>query len=339
MNSFGRKFRVSIFGESHGELIGIVIDGVPSGIPLSAADLHADLDRRRAGAKGTTPRKEADAPHIVSGVFDGHTTGAPLTIVFQNANTRSGDYSNLVTQPRPGHADYVAREKWHGYSDYRGGGHFSGRITLGLVAAGVVAKKILGETVKIDSRILEIGGFTAPTDIDAAVQRAVDEQDSLGGIIECTASGISVGWGEPFFDSIEAVLSHGLFSIPAIKGVEFGAGFAASRMHGSEHNDDIIAADGTTRTNNAGGINGGITNGNPIRFRVVVKPTSSIAKAQDTFNFADGKVEPLIVHGRHDACIALRVPVVVEAVTAIVLCDFSMISGASTPLAQSAPEA
>lgn len=327
MNSFGRKFRVSIFGESHGILIGVVVDGVPAGIPLSEADLNADLDRRRAGANGTTPRKEADEPQIVSGVFDGHTTGAPLTIVFRNTNTRSGDYSNLVTQPRPGHADFVAREKWQGFTDYRGGGHFSGRITLGLVAAGAVAKKILGRSIYVESRILEIGGFTDRAEIEAAVQRAVDEQDSLGGIIECTATGIPVGWGEPFFDSIEATLSHGLFSIPAIKGVEFGAGFAAARMRGSEHNDDIVAADGTTRTNNAGGINGGISNGNPIVFRVVVKPTSSIAKAQETYNFADGKVEPLIVHGRHDACITLRVPVVVEAVTAIVLCDFSMISG------------
>lgn len=327
MNSFGRKFRVSIFGESHGTLIGIVIDGVPAGIPLSEADLNADLDRRRAGAAGTTPRKETDQPRIVSGVYDRHTTGAPLTIVFENANTRSGDYSNLVTQPRPGHADFVAREKWHGFSDYRGGGHFSGRITLGLVAAGVVAKKILGDTIQIASRILEIGGQTTQAGIAAAVQQAVDNQDSLGGIIECTASGIPVGWGEPFFDSVEAVLSHGLFSIPAIKGVEFGAGFAAARMRGSEHNDDIIDANGTTRTNHAGGINGGITNGNPIVFRVVVKPTSSIASRQDTYNFADGKIEPLIVHGRHDACIALRVPVVVEAVTAIALCDLSMVCG------------
>lgn len=338
MNSFGRKFRVSIFGESHGELIGIVVDGVPAGIALSEADLNADLDRRRAGAKGTTPRKEADEPHIVSGVFDGHTTGAPLTVVFRNTNTRSGDYFNLVTQPRPGHADFVARQKWHGYSDYRGGGHFSGRITLGIVAAGAIAKKILGESIKVESRILEIGGYTQPAKIEAAVQRAVDEQDSLGGIIECTATGIPVGWGEPFFDSIEATLSHALFSIPAIKGVEFGAGFAAARMRGSEHNDDIIAQDGTTRTNNAGGINGGITNGNPIVFRVVVKPTSSIASRQDTFNFADGKVEPLIVQGRHDACIALRVPVVVEAMTAIVLCDFSMVSADPAPFAQGVPQ-
>ncbi|WP_298064878.1 chorismate synthase [uncultured Rikenella sp.] len=338
MNSFGRRFRVSIFGESHGEQIGIIIDGAPAGIALSEADLQADLDRRRAGAKGTTPRKEADQPHIVSGVFNGHTTGAPLTVVFQNTDTRSGDYSNLVTQPRPGHADFVAREKWHGYSDYRGGGHFSGRITLGIVAAGAIAKKILGNGIKVESRILEIGGFTRQEEIDAAVQRAVDEQDSLGGIVECIATGVPVGWGEPFFDSVEAVLSHALFSIPAIKGVEFGAGFAAARMRGSEHNDEIIAADGTTRTNHAGGINGGISNGNPIVFRAVVKPTSSIARMQETYNFADGKVEPLVVRGRHDACIALRVPVVVEAMTAIVLCDFALVSADGRKSAPCTPE-
>ena len=326
MNSFGRKFRVSIFGESHGTLVGVTIDGVPAGIPLSAADLQADLDRRKAGAKGTTPRKEADEPHIVSGLFDGHTTGSPLTVVFQNTNTRSGDYSNLVTQPRPGHADFVAREKWHGYNDYRGGGHFSGRITLGIVAAGAIAKKVLGDTVRIESRIEEIGGHTDPAAIQQAIQEAIDSQDSLGGIISCTASGIPVGWGEPFFDSVESVLSHALFSIPAVKGVEFGAGFAAARMRGSQHNDPIVAPDGTTGTNNAGGINGGITNGNPIQFRIAVKPTSSIATPQQTYNFADGKIEPLVVRGRHDACIALRVPVIVEAMTALVLCDLGMVA-------------
>lgn len=331
MNSFGRQFRLSIFGESHGERVGIVIDGVPAGIPLSEEELRADLDRRRAGAKGTTPRKESDEPHIVSGVFNGHTTGAPLTVLFRNENTRSGDYSNLVTQPRPGHADFVAREKWHGYNDYRGGGHFSGRITLGVVAAGTIAKKVLGEAVHIESRILEIGGHTAPAEMAAAVEQAVKAQDSLGGIIECQATGLPVGWGEPFFDSVEALLSHALFSIPAVKGVEFGSGFAAARMRGSQHNDPIIAPDGTTGTNHAGGINGGITNGNPLVFRVAVKPTSSIAHPQQTYHFADQRVEELVVRGRHDACIALRVPVIVEAMTAIVLCDLALTANRETP--------
>lgn len=323
MNSFGRKFRVSIFGESHGIQVGVVIDGVRAGIALTEADLNADLDRRRSGARGTTPRKEQDAPRIVSGVFNGHTTGAPLTIVFENSNTQSHDYSNLVAQPRPGHADYVAREKWHGMSDYRGGGHFSGRITLGLVAAAVVAKKMIPQ-VEIKSRIVEIGG---EADYAAKLEQAIERGDSLGGIIECTATGLPVGWGNPFFDSVEACLSHAVFSVPATRGIEFGTGFAAARMMGSEHNDNIINAQGQTRTNHAGGVNGGISNGNPLVFRVAIKPTSSISRPQATYNFESGKVEELVVHGRHDACIALRAGVVLEAVTAITLCDLAELAG------------
>lgn len=321
MNSFGRKFRVSIFGESHGILIGVVLDGVRAGIPLSEDDLKADLDRRRSGAYGTTPRKEQDQPRIVSGVFNGHTTGAPLTIVFENGDTRSHDYSNLVTQPRPGHADFVAREKWHGMSDYRGGGHFSGRITLGLVAAGVVAKKMIPQ-VKITSEILEIGG---QKDYQAILNDAIERGDSLGGIIECRAEGLPIGWGEPFFDSVEARLSHAIFSVPATRGIEFGTGFAAARMFGSQHNDLIVDADGRTATNHAGGVNGGISNGNPLVFRVAVKPTSSISLPQPSYNFARSAVEELVVHGRHDACIALRIPIVIEAVTAITLADLAAV--------------
>ena len=324
MNSFGRQFRLSIFGESHGERVGIVIDGVPAGIPLSEEELRADLDRRRAGAKGTTPRKESDEPHIVSGVFNGHTTGAPLTVLFRNENTRSGDYSNLVTQPRPGHADFVAREKWHGYNDYRGGGHFSGRITLGVVAAGTIAKKVLGEAVHIESRILEIGGHTAPAEMATAVEQAVKAQDSLGGIIECQATGLPVGWGEPFFDSVEALLSHALFSIPAVKGVEFDSDFAAARMRGSQHNDPIIDAEGHTSTNHAGGIVGGITNGNAIVVRAAVKPTASISREQMSFNCASGQVDSLVIKGRHDVCITLRAAVVVESAVAIALADLTL---------------
>lgn len=327
MNRIGRKYGVSLFGESHGTSVGVVVDGVPAGIVLSASDLEVDLSRRRAGAKGTTPRQEADRPQIVSGLFDGRTTGSPLTVLFQNSDTRSGDYARLVAQPRPGHADFVARRKWNGWNDYRGGGHFSGRITLGIVVAGTIAKKVLGESVKIESRIVEIGGRSDPAGMEAAVEHAMEEQDSVGGIVECTVTGVPVGWGEPFFDSVESVLSHALFSIPAVKGVEFGSGFAAARMRGSEHNDPIVAADGTTRSNYAGGINGGISNGNPIVFRVAVKPTSSISKPQETFDFATGRVEPLVVRGRHDACIALRMPVIVESMAAIVLCDFALLAG------------
>ncbi len=321
MNTFGDKFKLSIFGESHGEGIGVVMDGVPPGIALSEADFEADLARRRSGAKGTTPRKESDKPRILSGVFNGFTTGAPLAVTFTNDNTRSADYSNLVTHPRPSHADWVASKKYKGFQDYRGGGHFSGRLTLTLVTAGVVAKKILGG-IQITSKITTLGGVTDEGRFDEVVQRAVKELDSIGGIIECTATGVPVGLGDPFFGSIESVMSHLLFSIPAIKGVEFGNGFAAAALKGSENNDPIISADGTTATNNSGGINGGITNGNPIVVRVAVKPTASIAKEQMSLNTETGQVEPMSVHGRHDACIALRAPVVVEAAVAIALAQF-----------------
>lgn len=317
MNSFGRLFRVSIYGESHGIQIGATIDGCPAGIPLSEEDLKEDFARRRAGKKGTTPRVEPDLPRIVSGVYNGKTTGAPISIVFENTNTKSKDYGNLWDQPRPGHADYTGQQKYGGYNDPRGGGHFSGRITLGIVAAGVVAKKILAP-VKIEAKLIEAGGTT---DIEKAVDEAVAAHDSIGGIIECTCSNMPKELGEPFFDSTEAVIAHMIFAVPATKGIEFGSGFAAAKMKGSEHNDRIIDENGKTETNYAAGINGGITNGNDIVFRVPVKPTSSIGIAQDTFNFKTNKVEELLIEGRHDACIALRIPVVIECATAIALAD------------------
>lgn len=317
MNSFGKLFRVSIFGESHGNLVGVLLDGIPSGIAFNEEDLLEDLARRKSGAVGTTPRQEDDVPKIMSGVFRGYTTGAPLLIEFENKNTRSRDYTELRKTPRPGHADFTAFKKFGGYEDYRGGGHFSGRLTTGLVAAGVMAKKMI-MPVRVNARILEVGGSS---DISAAVQKAIDEQDSIGGIIECTVSGFPSGVGEPFFDSFEAVLSHMIFSIPAIKGIEFGAGFAAAKMRGSEHNDNFITTEGKTETNNAGGINGGISNGNEIVFRVVVKPTSSTHKTQRTMNFEANEMQDLSIEGRHDTCIALRVPVVLEAATAIVAAD------------------
>lgn len=324
MNSWGDRFRLTIWGESHGAQIGVSIDGVPAGIELCEEDFTADLDRRRSGAAGTTPRKESDAPHIVSGVYNGFTTGAPLTIEFLNENTRSGDYRNLTVHPRPSHADLVAGQKFDGYNDPRGGGHFSGRITLGMVAAGVVAKKILGQSVGFTSDILEIGGCQDKSQWAELIEQAQKEQDSIGGIIECRASGIEAGLGEPFFDSVESLAAHLLFSVPAVKGVEFGAGFAAARMKGSEHNDTIINAEGKTLTNNAGGVVGGITNGNEIVARIAIKPTASISQAQQTFNFESGKVEELIIKGRHDACIALRAAVVAEAALAIALADLKL---------------
>jgi chorismate synthase len=484
MNSFGRLFRISIFGESHGESVGIVVDGCPAGLPLTVEDFLPDLERRKGGTqKGTTPRQEEDLPIFRSGIFNGKATGAPITILFENKNVRSGDYEKQRDVPRPGHADFVAHKKFAGFEDYRGSGHFSGRLTVALVAAGVIAKKILREVktspqtplqgrgagqdpnapgyltnsvdqwktvsvyakenrqkpteaedklweqlrnrkvkgckfrrqhpiegyipdfvcierklvveidgeyhnedeqkkldeqrskilsrngyhllrfendvvlkkmewvlreieraleseagspsplerepegevfngITITSKILEIGG---EKDLDKGLQKAIDEKDSIGGIIECRATSLPIGLGEPFFDSAESVLSHVVFAIPAVRGIEFGTGFAAARMFGSAHNDAIEDMHGKTRTNHAGGIVGGLTNGNELVFRIAIKPTSSTPKEQNTLNWNTGKVENASVKGRHDLCIALRVPVILEAVTAIVLADLVML--------------
>lgn len=323
MNAFGKNFVVEIFGQSHGEYIGVVIDGCPSGIDLTIDDFTTDIERRKPGARGTTPRKEDDIPEMISGVFRDKTSGAPLAVLFKNANTRSGDYEKQRAVPRPGHADFVAHKKFKGFEDFRGGGHFSGRLTVGLVAAGVVAKKViaaskLGSSMNINASILEIGG---ETDKEKGLQKAVKARDSIGGIIECKVTGMPLGLGEPFFNSVESMLAHAVFAIPAIKGVEFGSGFSAAKMFGSEHNDSIMDSEGTTATNNAGGIVGGISNGNDLVFRIAVKPTSSTPKNQQTLNMETNQVETFSVKGRHDLCIALRVPVVLEAVTAMVLAD------------------
>ena len=490
MNSFGRIFRISIFGESHGESVGIVIDGCPAGLPLTVEDFLPDLERRKGGTqKGTTPRQEEDLPIFKSGLFNNKTTGAPITILFENKNTRSADYERQRDVPRPGHADFVARKKFGGHEDYRGSGHFSGRLTVALVAAGVIAKKILdlpptplqrrgatspnpsnggasgnsdspgyitnnpvqwkalsefakqnrkkssaldenlgqelrtkklagfkcrrqhpiagfipdfvclnkrlvieidgdyhneeeqksydvartewlrqhnytmvrftnaqvltqinvvlssiettlhtqaaspsplerepeGEVydgIEITSKILEIGG---ETDLEKGLQKAIDAKDSVGGIIECRANGLPIGLGEPFFDSVESQLSHIVFAIPAVRGFEFGTGFAAAKMFGSQHNDAIENTEGKTKTNHAGGVVGGLTNGNELVFRIAIKPTSSTPKEQNTLNWETGKVETTSVKGRHDLCIALRVPVILEAVVAIVLADLMML--------------
>ncbi len=324
MNSFGRIFRVTIWGESHGGGIGVSIDGIKPGLEIAEADFAVDLDRRRSGAKGTTPRKESDTPRIVSGLFNGYATGAPLTILFENENTISKDYKGLTTHFRPSHSDRVASVKYGGFQDYRGGGHFSGRITLPLVAAGVVAKRYLGNGVDISSEIVELGGEKDSAKFADLVAAAVKSLDSIGGVIECRVKGLPTGLGEPFFDSVESVMSHLLFSIPAVKGVEFGAGFEASRHKGSENNDRILDAEGTTATNNDGGINGGITNGNEIVVRVAIKPTASISSEQETYNKESDSVETLVIKGRHDACIALRAGVVVEAAVAIALADLTL---------------
>ena len=322
MNSFGRIFRISIFGESHGESVGIVIDGCPAGLLLSSEDLLPDLERRKGGKqKGTTPRQEEDFPIFKSGVFNGKTTGFPITILFENKNTRSEDYNKQRSIPRPGHADWVAHQKFGGHEDYRGGGHFSARLTTGIVAAGAIAKKLMND-LSIQAEVTEIGG---EKDLEKGLQKAIDAKDSVGGIIECRVNGLPVGLGEPYFDSLESVLSHILFAIPAVRGVEFGTGFAAAKMFGSEHNDAITNMQGKTKTNHAAGVVGGISNGNELVFRLAVKPTSSTPKEQESLNWDTEQVEKFSIKGRHDLCVALRAPVIVEAVTAIVLADLLML--------------
>lgn len=297
------------------------MDGVPAGIPLTAEDFRADLERRRPGAKGTTPRREDDLGLLKSGVFNDRSTGAPLIVQFENKNTDSSAYENIRYNPRPGHADLTACRKYGGFNDYRGSGHFSGRITLGLVAAGVVAKKIL-EGVTIEAKLVEAGGNDR---IEENLEKAMEANDSIGGIVECRVNGLPAGLGEPFFDKTDALLSHAIFAIPGIRGLEFGAGFAAASMRGSECNDPILDDTGKTASNHSGGLNGGITNGNELFFRVAAKPTSSISREQATVNLQSGEQTKLIVEGRHDACFALRLPVVIEAVTAITLADLMLL--------------
>lgn len=356
MNTIGQNFRVSIFGESHGSCVGVTIDGMLPGMPLEPEDFTEDLQRRRTGAQGTSARKEADVPDIVSGVYQGRTTGAPLTILFYNEDTCSEDYESFRKNPRPGHADFTANLKFGGFNDPRGGGAFSGRMTVAVVAAGVVAKKLL-HFARIKASLIEVGGLTDPAQWPAALATAQADGDSLGGIVQCTVEGLPVGLGEPFWDSVESRISHAVFAIPGVRGIEFGDGFAAARMKGSEHNDpfpehhcchegeeghechheegeehhcchhgeeghECHHGEGEGHhcchrhhpqppvTNHAGGVNGGLTNGNPVVFRVAFKPTSSIAKAG--------------IPGRHDTCFALRTPVIVEAMAALVLVDLAI---------------
>ena len=350
MNTFGRKFRVTVFGESHGEAVGVVLDGVPAGLELCEADFEKDILRRKSGAKGTTLRLESDQPQILSGVFEGHTTGAPLAIIFRNENVKSQDYAQFAAMPRPGHADLTAALRWDDCNDPRGGGHFSGRMTLPVVAAGVVAKKILADATildetpcsEINAELVELGGIPLPL-LDAQslhdgsdavadmpdewkeeLERAAAEGDSLGAVVECTVPAIDPGYGEPFWDSVESQIAHAVFAIPGVRGVEFGDGFEAAAMMGSQHNDPI-GPDARPVKNGAGGVNGGLTNGAPIVFRVAFKPTSSISRAQQTFNFETGETDTLEIKGRHDVCYALRCPVVVEAMTAIALADFALL--------------
>jgi len=320
MNEFGRLYRICLFGESHGKNLGVVIDGCPAGLHLTGDDFVPDLERRRPGASGTTKRREPDIPQLVSGVFNHRTTGAPITILFYNQDIDSNEYLKQQDLPRPGHADFTAYKKYGGFHDYRGSGHFSGRLTAPLVAAGVIAKKIV-TPVTIQAELIEAGGSSQ---INQSIQTAEQNKDSIGGIVECRAQNLPPGLGEPFFDNVESMLSHIVFAVPGIKGIEFGSGFACSRMLGSECNDIFLDQSGKTATNNAGGVNGGITNGNELIFRAAAKPPSSIAQEQDTINLKTGRPEKIAVTGRHDVCFAVRLPVVIEAVTATVLADLML---------------
>ncbi len=313
MNSFGRIFRVHIFGESHGTCVGILLDGVPAGIKLDVKELNAELKKRKAGLIGTTKRIEKDTPCIMTGLYNGRTTGAPILITFDNKNKNSKPYEEIKYTPRPGHADLASWMKYFGFNDNRGAGPFSGRLTVGLVCAGLIAKKVIKD-IRIESK------FFAGNDIKKAMQK----KDSVGGIVECVISKIPAGLGEPFFDSMESVLSHALFSIPGVKGIEFGVGFEGSLMLGSEYNDQIIDINGKTRTNNSGGVNGGITNGNDLTLRLALRPASSIGLEQETIDLRTGKMKKIKIKGSHDVCYGLRVPVIVNAVCSIVLADMML---------------
>lgn len=299
------------------------MEGVPAGIALSVDDFSRDIDRRRPSLQGETQRREEDVPMLESLDAKGVTTGDKLRILFRNGDTRSKDYSHLKRQPRPSHADFVQRRKWGEEYNLAGGGIASGRMTVALVAAGVVAKKIL-DSATFSTRLVEVGGEKDSARFEEVIASAKRDGDSVGGVVECRVSGVEALLGEPFFDSAESVIAHLLFAVPAVKGVEFGDGFEGARKRGSERNDLIINADGKTATNNEGGINGGITNGNDIVVRVAIKPTPSIAREQQTFDFESGRVAPLTIGGRHDACIARRGAVVVEAVVALALADLKL---------------
>ncbi len=321
MNSFGRLFRISVLGESHGCCVGVVVDGCPAGLRLKESDFARDLARRRPGPKGTTARRESDAPILHSGVHAGRTTGAPILILFENGDVDSLQYEAFRHRPRPGHGDLVLRRKHGGFADLRGGGTASGRLTVGLVAAGVIARRLLPE-VRFSSSVLEAGGST---DVAAAVAEAERVNDSIGGVVECRVEGLPAGLGEPFFDSVESTIAHLAFSIPAVKAIEFGAGFAGARMRGSEFADALLDRGGTTRTNHSGGVNAGLSNGNPLVFRVAVRPPSSSAAELQTIDLRTGRQVRVKPSGRHDRCCALRFPVILEAVAAIGIADLMLL--------------
>lgn len=348
-NTFGNNIALTLFGESHGAAIGAVLDGLAPGIKVDEDFIRTQLDKRRPAGKISTARREADEFQIVSGVFEGRTTGTPLTLLIPNTAQHSKDYAATRSLARPGHADYTAYAKYHGYEDYRGGGHFSGRVTAALVAAGAILISALREKgIVIGTRIKECAGFKDADfgdlaadiarlgtldfavldakkgeEMRAAIEAAAADGDSVGGVLETAVLGLPAGVGEPWFDTVEGVLSHALFSVPAIKGVQFGDAFELANGRGSAYNDSYYISDGEikTATNHNGGVNGGITNGMPVVFRCAVKPTPSIFKAQETVDFMKGENAVLELKGRHDPAIIHRARVVVDSVTALALCD------------------
>jgi chorismate synthase len=350
-NSLGRLFVVTSFGESHGRCVGTVIDGCPAGLPITEVDIQREVDRRKPAGIAATTRVEADKVEILSGIFNGTTTGAPICLLLWNKDVDSSEYERMRFLPRPGHADYTAFMKYGGFNDFRGGGRFSGRITATFVMAGAIAKKLLGVIgIEIMAHTVEIGSVKAEpkqfdeirenvwqnpvrcADLKASdemlrlIERIKEEGDSVGGSVEGIALNVPVGLGEPVFDTLEGDLAKALFAIPAIKGVEFGAGFSVAGKRGSENNDPFTVSDNNivTITNNAGGILGGISNGMPIVVRVAVKPTSSIANSQQTVNMKTMEGTALTVTGRHDICIVPRAVPVVESMMAVTLCDFAL---------------
>ena len=326
MNGFGKLFKVNIYGESHNTSVGVLIDGIPAGIKLDVEDFLADLAKRKPNKPSQTARIESDLPIIESGLFNGYTTGTPMLVRFLNNNTHSSDYSNLITQPRPGHADFVMKEKYNGYNDYRGGGHTSGRLTVGIVAAGVIAKKITN--FKFETKLVKLGTLTDMSKKEEYLNEIVASKDSVGGVVRITVKDVPVGLGEPYFYSLESAVSQILYSIGAVKGVSFGVGFDGCSLLGSEYNDPIVDERGKTSTNNNGGINGGVSNGNDIVINVFVKPTPSIYKEQQTFDFAANQVMPLEIKGRHDSAIVERAMIVLENAVAIALCDLYLLTKA-----------
>jgi len=320
-NSFGNTVTVTLFGESHGDEIGAVLDGMAPGIEVSEEFIASQLSKRRPQGPTETARVEPDKFRIVSGVFNGYTTGAPICILIPNENTCSADYETFRGVARPSHADYTAHIKYNGFEDYRGGGHFSGRITAALVAVGAIAIQALAKKgIVIDTHIISCGGST---DSEQAILKAKLAGDSVGGKVQTIITGLEAGVGEPWFDSLEGVIAKAVFAIGGVKGVEFGAGFRFAEMRGSEANDPFCIKNGTieTITNNNGGINGGISNGVPIVFNTAVKPTPSIAREQQSVNFLTGKEQTLEIKGRHDPAIVRRICVVIDSITALVLCD------------------